>query len=160
MFDLFYMAWLILNPDCTTTALSVISAPQSGACNRPQIICTPIFDIWADVGAKSKIHLSKDPALWRRAHDSDSEGLWVHRIGYLILLSVLHQGGLSAEAGALGGTLVLPPDWATRFVSDTLNLSSVGRPGETIADEQERGHLSYHTAVRQVNKFWCLDWTI
>lgn len=82
---------------------------------------------------------SKDPALWRRARAAVGVRWWwwrrwgVGSIGYtrrfyLILLGVLHQWGLPAEAGALGGALVLPPDWATWFVSDTLNLNGTRAP--------------------------------
>lgn len=57
---------------------------------------------------------------------------------YLVLLCVLCRGGLPAEAGALGGVLVLPPYGATRLVSDTLNLrGAVGPP--PAAGEQGKG---------------------
>ena len=84
--------------------------------------------------------VAKDPTLWRQARESNIEGQWVDKIVYLILLSVLHQWGLLAEVGALGSALVLPPDWATWFVSDTLNLSGVARH-RVMADEQGKGPI-------------------
>ena len=108
---------------------------------------------WSHIDIISLGQSKEDPALWRRccAYRSDWDWDWdggFHRVGYLILLSVLHQWGLSAEA--LASCLVLPPYRATWFVSDTLNLSGVEWPREAAADQQERGQLSHHTAVGQI----------
>lgn len=69
-------------------------------------------------------------------------------MGYLILLRVLQQRRLSAEAGALAGALVLPPDGATRFIRDTLNLS-ISCVGGRDKMNKNRGQLSFHTAGRR-----------
>lgn len=59
------------------------------------------------------------------------------KVHYLVLLSVLRRGGLPADAGVLGGSRVLPPDRATRLVSDTLNLGVEAGPSQ--AQQEEHG---------------------
>lgn len=75
----------------------------------------------------------------------------VDKSSYLVFLSVLRRWGLPAEARALGGALVLPPDRATRLVSDTLNLSGAARPRAAWTGKGAGSHLAWCRATCDFN---------
>lgn len=85
---------------------------------------------------------AKDPALWRQACESNIQGQWLDTTDYLVLLILPGLRGLPAEGGALCGVLVLPPDRATRLISDTLNLSGDNPPERQWQVNKERGQSS------------------